>query len=252
MERRRASTPSSRSARTCCARRSGTCSARSLRFNRVATALARDTSARPGRARRLGRRLPRRSIASRQGFRDWYFLPMIGCIWSCPTEQMLRFPVATLIRFCHNHGLLQVTGRPQWLHGARRLALLRREDRRSARRRAPGHAGRRRPAAGRRRRRRHDRRRHRALRRRRPGLPQRPVAGPAGRRDRRRARGARRDPLPAQPRHPPHRHEPAAAQAPRLGGMELRARATTATTTRRRSACTTSSTGCSRCRSPRR
>ncbi|MGZ5237644.1 MAG: NAD(P)/FAD-dependent oxidoreductase, partial [Caldimonas sp.] len=30
------------------------------------------------------------------------------------TEQMLRFPVATLIRFCHNHGLLQVTGRPQW------------------------------------------------------------------------------------------------------------------------------------------
>jgi predicted NAD/FAD-binding protein len=28
---------------------------------------------------------------------------------------MLRFPVATLIRFCHNHGLLQISGRPQWL-----------------------------------------------------------------------------------------------------------------------------------------
>jgi predicted NAD/FAD-binding protein len=27
---------------------------------------------------------------------------------------MLRFPVATMIRFCHNHGLLQVAGRPQW------------------------------------------------------------------------------------------------------------------------------------------
>jgi uncharacterized protein len=39
---------------------------------------------------------------------------MIGCIWSCPTEQMLRFPMATMIRFCHNHGLLQVTDRPQW------------------------------------------------------------------------------------------------------------------------------------------
>ncbi len=39
---------------------------------------------------------------------------MIGCIWSCPTDQMLRFPVATLIRFCHNHGLLQVDGRPPW------------------------------------------------------------------------------------------------------------------------------------------
>jgi predicted NAD/FAD-binding protein len=49
-----------------------------------------------------------------QAFRDWYFLPMLGCIWSCPTDQMLQFPVATMIRFCHNHGLLQVSDRPQW------------------------------------------------------------------------------------------------------------------------------------------
>jgi predicted NAD/FAD-binding protein len=27
---------------------------------------------------------------------------------------MLRFPMATMIRFCHNHGLIQVTNRPQW------------------------------------------------------------------------------------------------------------------------------------------
>jgi uncharacterized protein len=47
-------------------------------------------------------------------FRDWYLLPMLGCIWSCPTSQMLQFPVATMIRFCHNHGLLQVNDRPQW------------------------------------------------------------------------------------------------------------------------------------------
>jgi predicted NAD/FAD-binding protein len=47
-------------------------------------------------------------------FRDWYFLPMLGCIWSCPTDQMLQFPVATMIRFCHNHGLIQVTNRPRW------------------------------------------------------------------------------------------------------------------------------------------
>jgi predicted NAD/FAD-binding protein len=48
---------------------------------------------------------------------------MIGCIWSCPTDQMLRFPVATMIRFCHNHGLLQVADRPRWFTvtgGARR------------------------------------------------------------------------------------------------------------------------------------
>jgi uncharacterized protein len=47
-------------------------------------------------------------------FREGYFLPMIACIWSCPSEQMMAFPVATLIRFCHNHGLLQVSDRPQW------------------------------------------------------------------------------------------------------------------------------------------
>ncbi|MEJ7807039.1 MAG: NAD/FAD-binding protein, partial [Telluria sp.] len=47
-------------------------------------------------------------------FRSWYLLPMAACIWSCPSDQMLEFPVATFIRFCHNHGLLQVSDRPQW------------------------------------------------------------------------------------------------------------------------------------------
>ena len=48
---------------------------------------------------------------------------MIGCIWSCPVDQMLRFPVATMLRFCHNHGLLQVANRPQWytVRGGARL-----------------------------------------------------------------------------------------------------------------------------------
>lgn len=49
-----------------------------------------------------------------RAFCDWYFLPMMACIWSCPTAQMLQFPVSTMVRFCHNHGLLQVTNRPQW------------------------------------------------------------------------------------------------------------------------------------------
>ena len=39
---------------------------------------------------------------------------MMGCIWSCPTDQMLQFPVSTMIRFCHNHGLIQISDRPQW------------------------------------------------------------------------------------------------------------------------------------------
>jgi uncharacterized protein len=46
--------------------------------------------------------------------REWYLLPMLGCIWSCPVEQMLQFPVSTMIRFCHNHGLMQVSNRPKW------------------------------------------------------------------------------------------------------------------------------------------
>jgi predicted NAD/FAD-binding protein len=49
-----------------------------------------------------------------QEFKDWYFLPMLACIWSCPTDQMLAFPVATMVRFCHNHGLIALTNRPQW------------------------------------------------------------------------------------------------------------------------------------------
>jgi predicted NAD/FAD-binding protein len=82
-----------------------------LRFNRLTTRLA--TS---GSAEALDQPIGDFLDAHRFGtaFRDWYFLPMIGCIWSCPTDQMLRFPIATMIRFCHNHGLLQVADRPQW------------------------------------------------------------------------------------------------------------------------------------------
>ncbi|MEY3473953.1 MAG: hypothetical protein RL087_411 [Pseudomonadota bacterium] len=82
-----------------------------MRFNRLTTALAlegRDEAL----AEPIGMFLDRHAFSA--PFRDWYFLPMIGCIWSCPTEQMLRFPVGTMIRFCHNHGLLQVADRPQW------------------------------------------------------------------------------------------------------------------------------------------
>ena len=47
-------------------------------------------------------------------FADWYLLPMAAAIWSCPTGQMLDMPLATFIRFCQNHGLLQVFDRPLW------------------------------------------------------------------------------------------------------------------------------------------
>jgi len=47
-------------------------------------------------------------------FSEWYLLPMAAAIWSCPTGQMLATPLATFVRFCQNHGLLQVFDRPLW------------------------------------------------------------------------------------------------------------------------------------------
>ncbi|MDP3700823.1 MAG: FAD-dependent oxidoreductase [Hylemonella sp.] len=91
-----------------------------LHFNRLATALA-ESEADARLAQPLGQWLDEQRFS--REFRDWYFLPMMACIWSCPTAQMLEFPVATMIRFCHNHGLIQVSGRPQWwtvTGGARR------------------------------------------------------------------------------------------------------------------------------------
>ena len=82
-----------------------------LRFNRLATQLA-VSGGEAALLQPLGDFLRQHRFSA--AFRDWYLLPMLGCIWSCPTDQMLQFPVATLIRFCHNHGLLQVTNRPQW------------------------------------------------------------------------------------------------------------------------------------------
>jgi predicted NAD/FAD-binding protein len=47
-------------------------------------------------------------------FRDWYLLPMAAAIWSSPSREILAFPLPAFIRFCHNHGLLQIRDRPQW------------------------------------------------------------------------------------------------------------------------------------------
>jgi predicted NAD/FAD-binding protein len=81
------------------------------RFNALATSLAQ-SGEQAALMQPLEEFLEEQNFSG--AFRDWYLLPMLGCIWSCPTEQMLKFPVATMVRFCHNHGLLQVNDRPQW------------------------------------------------------------------------------------------------------------------------------------------
>ena len=82
-----------------------------MRFNRITTELAA-ANAEAAMLQPLSDFIRQQKFSSE--FRDWYFLPMMGCIWSCPTDQMLKFPVATMIRFCYNHGLIQVANRPQW------------------------------------------------------------------------------------------------------------------------------------------
>jgi predicted NAD/FAD-binding protein len=82
-----------------------------LRFNRLATALA-ERGDEAAQQQTVGEFLDAAGFGKE--FREAYFLPMVACIWSCPSAQMLSFPLATLLRFCHQHGLLQVNRRPQW------------------------------------------------------------------------------------------------------------------------------------------
>ncbi|MFK7993458.1 MAG: NAD(P)/FAD-dependent oxidoreductase [Granulosicoccus sp.] len=43
-----------------------------------------------------------------------HLLPFGAAIWSTSKRKMLDYPAAAFIRFCSNHGLLQVSNRPQW------------------------------------------------------------------------------------------------------------------------------------------
>lgn len=79
------------------------------RFNRMASQAALTDH---DQELTLGRYLDTHGFS--REFRDWYLLPMAGAIWSCPTGEMLDYPLASFARFCLNHGLLQVANRPQW------------------------------------------------------------------------------------------------------------------------------------------
>ncbi len=87
-----------------------------LRFNKLCTQLATAPAGRARNEAQLAQPLGEFLIANgfNDAFTQWYLLPMLGCIWSCPTDQMLQFPVSTMVRFCYNHGLIQITNRPQW------------------------------------------------------------------------------------------------------------------------------------------
>jgi predicted NAD/FAD-binding protein len=55
----------------------------------------------------------------REGGFSWYFtehfaVPVVAAVWSCPQGTALQYPAAYLFAFLANHGLLSVTGSPQW------------------------------------------------------------------------------------------------------------------------------------------
>ena len=91
-----------------------------VRFNRVARALLDDA----GDERSLG------AFLADEGFSPWFverlIVPQASAVWSADPEQMWSFPARFLVEFFDNHGMLSLTGRPQWRDDRRRLGALRR------------------------------------------------------------------------------------------------------------------------------
>ncbi|PGH57990.1 NAD/FAD-binding protein [Azospirillum palustre] len=57
-------------------------------------------------------------VLDRGGYSDAFvrdhLLPMAAAIWSTPAAAMRDHPAAAFLRFCDNHGLLKIKGRPVW------------------------------------------------------------------------------------------------------------------------------------------
>lgn len=49
-----------------------------------------------------------------RAFREDHLYPMAAAIWSTPAMQVGAYPAANFIRFCCNHGLLELWDRPVW------------------------------------------------------------------------------------------------------------------------------------------
>lgn len=49
-----------------------------------------------------------------QAFREDHLYPMAAAIWSTPAGRIGDYPAAAFIRFCDNHGLLELGERPRW------------------------------------------------------------------------------------------------------------------------------------------
>ena len=79
-----------------------------LRFNKESLSLLNDDS-----NQTLGEFLKQNNYS--KFFSDHYILPMGSAIWSSNIKTMLNFPAKFFVTFFHNHGMLSVNNRPQWL-----------------------------------------------------------------------------------------------------------------------------------------
>jgi predicted NAD/FAD-binding protein len=79
-----------------------------LRFGREALPAVRDQRAQ----QTIGEFVAERRYG--RAFVDHYLEPMGAAIWSCPLGTFRQFPLRFVVEFMHNHGLLTVSGRPQW------------------------------------------------------------------------------------------------------------------------------------------
>lgn len=87
-----------------------------IRFNQQSVDYLREAKERvkEGKEESIGEWLGRRGYS--ESFRRNYLIPMTASIWSTAPETALgSFPALTLLRFMHNHHLLQILDRPQWL-----------------------------------------------------------------------------------------------------------------------------------------
>ncbi len=78
-----------------------------LRFYREAPAHAKSAALMP-----LGEYLARERYG--RPFCEDHLLPMAAAIWSSSPAQLAAYPTAAFIRFCENHGLMKISGRPVW------------------------------------------------------------------------------------------------------------------------------------------
>jgi uncharacterized protein len=55
-----------------------------------------------------------KSIGCSEYFMEHYLFPLAGAIWSSSEETVNSFPASTFVNFFRNHGMLQLSKRPNW------------------------------------------------------------------------------------------------------------------------------------------